>query len=369
MDKVRIGIIGLGAMGLSHSETFFNGGVDGSVLSAVCDADQARLLSVQEKFRGVKVFSSAADMYSSGEIDAVVIATPHYSHPSLAIEAFEHKIHVMCEKPAGVYTKNVREINEKAAESGLAFGLMFCVRTNPLYIKMREMVVNGELGELMRTNWIITNWFRTQYYYDSGDWRATWAGEGGGVLLNQCPHNLDLWQWICGMPDRVTAFCHEGKWHNIEVEDDVTAYVTYPNGATGVFVTSTGDAPGTDRFEITGDKGKLVCENGQLIFYKLKTPVKKLTMESKQMFIKPEYEVLAIPVPTDGGNMHTNVFRAFVSNILRGEPMVAHGAEGIKSLMLSNAFHLSSWLKKEISLPIDEELFLYELDKRRCKNG
>jgi len=355
-------------MGLSHCEAFFNGHVDGSVLSAVCDINPAQLDIAQKRFPGVKVYNNAADLFKSGGVDAVVIATPHYGHPVLTMEAFEHGLHVMCEKPAGVFTKNVREMNEKANASDLVFGLMFCVRTNPIYIKMREMVINGELGEIMRTNWIITDWFRTQFYYDSGNWRATWKGEGGGVLLNQCPHNLDLWQWICGMPEKVTAFCHEGKWHNIEVEDDVTAFVTYPNGATGVFVTSTGDAPGTNRFEITGDKGKLVCENGQLVFYKLKISVKKLTMESTQMFVKPEYDTQIIPVPESVGNMHKEVFRSFVANILHGEPMVAHGSEGINSLMLSNAFHLSSWLNKEVSLPIDEDLFLRELNKRRGIN-
>ena len=207
--------------------------------------------------------------------------------------------------------------------------------------------------------------YRTQSYYDSGAWRATWGGEGGGVLLNQCPHNLDLMQWICGMPSRVQAFCHNGKWHDIEVEDDVTAYMEYPNGATGVFITTTGDAPGTNRFEVTGTKGKLVCENNKLTFVKLACDLAEYTKTEPQGFKKPDSET--IEVETDGFNpQHVGVLNAFAGHILRGEPLVAEGYEGINGLTLSNAMHLSSWLGHAVDLPLDEQLFLDELNKRRA---
>ena len=207
------------------------------------------------------VFRSADALFQSGEMDAVLIATPHYFHPPMCRAALEAGLHVLCEKPAGVYTKNVHELNEFAKTQNKTFAIMFNQRMNPLYQKMREIVKGGEWGELKRVNWIITNWFRTQYYYNSGGWRATWSGEGGGVLLNQCPHQLDLWQWICGMPSKIRAVCREGKWHDIEVEDDVMIYAEYPNGASGVFITTTGDCPGTNRLEITLEKAKLVCED------------------------------------------------------------------------------------------------------------
>ena len=216
-------------------------------------------------------------------------------------------------------------------------------------------------------NWIITDWYRTQIYYDSGDWRATWDGEGGGVLLNQCPHQLDLLQWICGLPTKVQAFCQEGKWHDIEVEDDVTAYLEFANGATGVFVTTTGDAPGTNRFEVSGTLGKLVCEDGKLTFWKLKEDERTFCREAKEGFAMPEMEKLQ--VETDGENpQHVGVLNAFAANILRGEPLVADGREGINGLTLSNAMHLSSWLQKPVGIPFDEELFLNELNKRRANS-
>ena len=228
---------------------------------------------------------------------------------------------------------------------------------------MRELVQSGELGEIRRVSWIITDWYRTQAYYNSGGWRATWAGEGGGVLLNQCPHNLDLWQWICGMPVKIRAFCHEGKWHNIEVEDDVTIYAEYANGATGTFITTTGDCPGTNRFEITLDGGKLVCEDNKLRLYKLKGKTSEHCATAQGGFDKLEGEW--IDVETDGRNkQHSEVTNKFAAAILRGEELVAKGEEGIRGLSISNAAHLSAWLGKEVSLPVDEELFYSELQKK-----
>lgn len=366
MEKVKIGIIGIGNMGTSHAKTITEGKVSELELVAVADRQEGRRQWCKEHLpETIQIFEEGSDLIASGLCDAVLVAVPHYQHPELSMEALQHNLHVLCEKPAGVYTKQVREMNEAAAKSDRVFAMMFNQRTNCVYRKMHEMVANGELGEIRRVNWIITDWYRTQSYYDSGSWRATWDGEGGGVLLNQCPHNLDLIQWICGMPAKVQAFCHEGKWHDIEVEDDVTAYLEYPNGATGVFITTTGDAPGTNRFEITGDLGKLVCENDKLTFYKLKQGIKEHCATCKAGFDKPECET--IEVETDGQNeQHAGVMKAFVGKILHGTPLVAGGEEGINGLMLSNAMHLSSWLGHAVTLPIDEDEFLSQLNERRA---
>ncbi len=366
MEKVRLGIIGVGNMGSGHAQNILDGKCPEIVITAVADRREARRQWAKETLPAdVVIFEEGSDLIKSGLCDAVHICTPHYQHPVLAKEAFAAGLHVMCEKPAGVYTKAVREMNEAAEKSGKVFAMMFNQRTNCVYRKMREMVQGGELGELKRVNWIITDWYRTQIYYDSGDWRATWAGEGGGVLLNQCPHQLDLLQWICGLPKTVQAFCQEGKWHDIEVEDDVTAYLEFENGATGVFVTTTGDAPGTNRFEVTGTKGKLVCENDQLTFWKLGMDEREFCRTAKEGFAKPECQ--EIQVETDGENQqHVGVLNAFAGKILRGTPLVADGKEGINGLTLSNAMHLSSWLKHPVEIPFDEDLFLAELDKRRA---
>ncbi|MDO4357335.1 MAG: Gfo/Idh/MocA family oxidoreductase [Clostridia bacterium] len=365
MEQVRLGIIGIGNMGTTHSLNWKEGKVPEIALTAVADVNPARLDWAEQNLPGVARFDDAEQLMESGLVDAVLVATPHYLHPPMVISALEHGLHVISEKPAGVYTKAVREMNEAAEKSDKTFAIMFNQRTNCVYRKMKEIIDSGELGQIRRTNWIITNWYRSQSYYDSGSWRATWDGEGGGVLLNQCPHNLDLWQWLCGMPVKVHAFTHNGKWHDIEVEDDVTAYVEYENGATGVFITSTGDAPGTNRLEVTMDGGKLVCDGSTLKLERLSQDINEFSATYKGGFGMPE--VTEIEVETDGENLqHVGVLRAFAAHILRGEPLTAEGREGINGLTLSNAMHLSGWLGRAVTLPLDEDLFLEELNKRRA---
>jgi len=366
MDKVRLGMIGIGNMGTNHAKSLIEGLVPEMELTAIADRKEARREYCREHFpAGIRIFEEGQDLIASDVCDAVLIAVPHYQHPELTMIAFDHGKHVICEKPAGVYTKQVREMNEAAARTDRVFAMMFNQRTNSVYRKMHELVTSGELGAIKRVNWIVTDWYRTQSYYDSGSWRATWDGEGGGVLLNQCPHNLDMIQWICGLPSKVQAFCHIGKWHDIEVEDDVTAYLEYPNGATGVFITTTADAPGTNRFEITLEMGKLVCENGKLMLHKLSENERTFCKTAKGGFDTPECTVTE--VETDGENeQHVGVLKAFAGNILHGTPLIADGIEGIRGLTLSNAMHLSSWLGHPVEIPFDEDLYLEELNKRRA---
>ena len=363
--KIRLGVIGVGNMGSGHASRVVDGECPDFVLTAVADVNPARKAWAAERLGAdVAFFDTAEAMLDSGLIDACIIATPHYDHPALAIECMKRSIHVMVEKPAGVYTRQVREMNEEAdRHPEVVFGLMFNQRTNCVYRKMRELVRSGKYGRIRRTNWIITDWYRPQVYYDSGAWRATWAGEGGGVLLNQCPHQLDLWQWICGMPVKVQSHMRFGQWHDIEVEDDVTTYVEYENGATGVFVTTTGDAHGSNRFEIQMDRAKLVVEHNRLHLTEYSVSEPEWSATNKQPFASmPTTE--SFP-ETDGLNeQHAGVVNAWGGAILRGEPMIADGREGIRGLMLSNAMHLSAFLGKEVTLPIDEDLYYEELKKR-----
>jgi len=368
MKKVRLGLIGAGNIGSAHVNNWLEGRCPELEITAAADRRESRREWVKEHLPDAAVFTEGEELIASGTCDAVLIAVPHYQHPPLAISAFEHGLHVMCEKPAGVYTLQVRDMIAAAdRHPELTFGMMFNQRTNCVYRKLKEMIDEGRLGTVKRMNWIITDWYRTQFYYDSGAWRATWNGEGGGVLLNQCPHQLDLLQWLCGLPVRVEAKCYEGKWHDIEVEDDVTAMLEFENGATGVFVTTTGDAPGTNRLEITGTLGKAVCENDKLVFWRNATDEREWCVTCKEGFRKPDCE--QITVETDGQNpQHSGVLNAFAAHILRGEPLIADGREGIRGLMLSNAMHLSSWLGRTVELPIDEALF-YQMLTEKCKTS
>ena len=366
MDKVRFGIIGFGNMGYQHAIYINAGEIDGACLTAICDLKQSRLDFAKEKYPDVALFLDYKEMLTSGTCDVVIIATPHYMHPVIAIDAFNAGLNVISEKPVGVYTKAIYPMMEAAKKSGKVFGVMFNQRTNPVYRKMREIVQSGELGELKRLVWIITDWYRTQCYYDSGDWRATWAGEGGGVLLNQCPHNLDLWQWIFGMPKTVTAFCEYGKYHNIEVEDDVTAYAKYENGATAVFITTTGECPGTNRLEISGSKGKLVAEGNKLTWTKLKVDEREFCFTTNQGFGQPESETVVLTPEYEMKAQHRGITQNVTNHILYGEPLIAEGYEGINGLTLSNAIMLSTWKNRPVDLdePTLADEFYEELKKK-----
>ena len=363
MEKVKLGIIGIGNMGSQYVHHISIGEMPEIDLVAVADINPERLEFAKEKMPDIKTFDTGEKMIDSGLIDAVMIAVPHYDHPPLAIYAMKKGLHTMTDKPAGVHTKQVEEMNAVAKESDVCFGIMYNQRTHHIYRKMHELVHGGTLGEIRRTSWIVTDWYRPQAYYNSGSWRATWKGEGGGVLLNQCPHNLDLWQWICGMPTKVSAKMKFGKWHDIEVEDDVTAYVEYKNGATGVFITSTGDTPGSNRFEITLDKGKLVAEDNQLTLWELEESEQEFSAKNTDSFGKPAYKKTI--VSTDGEHtQHTGVLNAFASAILRETPLIANGEEGINGLTISNAMHLSAWLDKEVEIPFNSELFYKKLTEQ-----
>lgn len=357
MKNVKVGIIGIGNMGRIHASYLNDGDVPGAELVAVSDINSAALDWAENNLdSSVVIYEDNDNFFADKNLDAVLIATPHYDHTSLAIKAFEKNLHVMVEKPAGVYAAEVLEMNRAASKTNKIFSVMFCLRTQPLYQKARELVQSGELGELKRVNWIVTRFYRPQSYYNSGGWRATWSGEGGGVLLNQAPHQLDLLQWIVGMPNKVRAFCSFGKYHDIEVEDDVTSYMKFANGATGIFIASTGEAPGSDRLEIAGDRGKVVIENDELKFWRLRQSERKFNEQFTGGFGQPECWECEVPIEEAPTAIHAATTKDWVDSILNNSPLLAPGVEGINMVRLANAMHLSTWQDSWVEIPFDEEL-------------
>jgi predicted dehydrogenase len=356
MDMVRIGVIGLGGMGTAHASMLRAGQVPGAELTAVCDADAARLA----EFQDFAQFNDSQALLCSGKADAVVIATPHYSHTTIGIAALKAGLHVLLEKPISVHKADCERLIAAHTNPKQVFAAMFNQRTDPFYRRIKGLIDSGELGAIQRVNWIITNWFRPDAYYASGTWRATWGGEGGGVLLNQCPHNLDLLQWLCGMPRRVTAFCGFGKYHSIEVEDEVTAYLEYANGATGVFITTTGEAPGTNRLEIAGDRGKIVAEGDKLTFTRNETPTREFCRATRGLFDAPA--VWNVDLPVQGhGEQHLGILKNFSNAINTGEPLIAPAADGLHSVELANAMLYSAWTDKGVDLPLDGRAYARRL--------
>ena len=356
MNGVKVGIIGIGNMGSAHLSMITGGNIPDMTVTAVCDINPERLKAAKAEYPDIAAFGDYTELLKSSDTDAVIIAVPHPLHAKIAIEAFEYGKHVLVEKPMDITVSAAEKLCAAARKSGKVFAVMFNQRTNRLFREARRIVNSGELGELKRSVWIITNWYRTQSYYDSGSWRATWRGEGGGVLLNQAPHNLDIWQWICGKPSAVTAFCNVGKFHNIEVEDEATIYTEYENGATGVFITSTGDCPGTNRLEITGMRGKIVLENGLLKLWKLKEDERDICKNSVEGFVTPETEYSEFTAERE--EAHAGILKNFAGAILHGEELLSPGYDGINELTISNAAYLSEWTcNKRVPLPFDTAEF------------
>ena len=369
MEKVKLGIIGFGNMGTAHSWNLKNGKVAEMELAAVCDISEERRKACKDSFPDISVFETAEELYKSGICDTVLIAVPHYDHSPLAIKAFEYGLNVITEKPAGVYTKQVKEMNEAAAKSDKLFGIMYNQRTNPIYQKLRQMIQRGDLGHIKRITWIITDWYRNQAYHDSSTWRSTWKDEGGGALINQNPHQLDLWQWMFGMPDKIYAKAYFGKYNNIEVEDDVMAFFEYENGTTGEYITSTGEAPGTNRLEIACDMGKVVIENNQMIFHRNIISEREHNKNSTIPFEQPECWKCEIPVDTSGGKQHAGILENFASALLHGTELLAKGEEGINGLTISNAIHLSAWTGETIDVKNFPDDKFYDLLQEKIKNS
>lgn len=355
MDCLKVGIIGIGNMGSTHAASIAAGKIRGMKLCSVCDTDENKL-NVFDTLPNIAKFSDYRSLIDSGIANSIIIATPHYFHPGIAIYALQRGLNVLTEKPAGVRLSDVIRMNEAAKKSTGVFGIMWNQRTNPLFLEAKKIIDDGLLGIPKRLVWLITNWYRTESYYNSASWRATWSGEGGGVLINQAPHNIDIWQWLFGMPKYIRAECFEGKYHDIEVEDDAVIFAEYENGATAQFITSTGEYPGTNRLEITGDRGRILLEGGKLYFTRL--------FEDERSYCRSAEEG-AVPIKTstfdfsfgDTGSGHNAILQNFAEAVLDGKPLIAPGTDGINEITITNAAYLSSWTGRKIEIPFDYSEF------------
>lgn len=369
MQKIKLGVVGCGNMGTKHAVNVATGKIPDMELCAVCDISSERQCVLREKFPGITVFSDAEALFKSGLCEAVLIATPHYDHPGLVIRALESGLHVLSEKPAGVYTKQVQEMNAVAEKNDRVFAIMYNQRTNPVYRKLREMIQSGQLGHIKRITWIVTHWYRPQAYHDSNTWRSTWKDEGGGALINQNPHQLDLWQWMFGMPDKIYAKVCFGKYHNIEVEDDLVALFEYENGTLGEYITSTGEAPGTNRLEVACDMGKIVIEGNRMLFERNVVSEREFEKTNIMPFGKPECWKCELPVDFSGGEQHVGIIKNFARAILHGDALLSPGTEGIRGLTISNAIHLSGWTGEQVDVKDFPHDRFYSLLQDKIKNS
>ncbi|MFT4613952.1 MAG: putative dehydrogenase [Bacteroidia bacterium] len=361
-STVRLAVIGLGNIAGQHIENIRSGAVADCKVTALCSRSASPLSEDLAEDLGTPHFTDMNSLIGSGCCDAVLIATPTWNHFDAGAAALEAGLHVMMEKPIGLSVLQGEQLLALQRKEQV-FALMLNQRTDPLFLTMREVIQSGQLGPITRTHWTMTNWFRPEVYFQVSDWRATWRGEGGGLLVNQCIHNLDIFQWLCGMPSSVQSFCQFGKYHDIEVEDEATAYFEYPDGATGLFVGSTGEAPGVNRFDIVGDEGALYFDGERLLLSRNTPATSAYNKDTRDMFGMPQCEVVDITPPREG-NQHAAVLNNFVCAIQRDEPLIAPAQEGLASLSLANAMLLSTWAQEKIELPLDSARYQAALEQR-----
>jgi len=361
MKTVRIGIIGIGNMGSAHCRNILAGKVPGLELGAICDANPEK----GELFPDVPFYQSTDDLILADSVDAVLVATPHYDHTKLGIATLKAGKHLLVEKPISVHKADCLRLIEAHSKEGQIFAAMFNQRTDPRYLKLKELIDGGQLGKIQRIVWVITDWFRTHQYYASGGWRATWQGEGGGVLLNQCPHQLDLWQWLFGMPGSLRAFVDIGRYHDIEVEDDVTCYMEYENGCKGVFITTTGEAPGTNRLEVTAENGKVVIDASEegINWTRNEVPMTEWSQTTSGGFTKPATWNIHIPI-SGSGEQHIGIMKNFTKEILEGEALLEPAEEGIHSVELANAMLYSGFTDKRVDFPLNADAYAAMLEEK-----
>lgn len=357
-QRVRLGVIGLGNIAQRHIQNIGSGLIADCELTALCSRVPPELATAT----GIPYFADHLALIASDLCDAVLIATPTFTHYEIGAAALGAGLHVLMEKPLGL---SVQEGEDLLAlqKDGQVFGLMLNQRVDPVFVAMREVVRSDSLGDITRTHWTMTNWFRPEIYFQVSEWRATWRGEGGGLLVNQCIHNLDIYQWLCGMPRSVKACCRFGRHHDIEVEDEVTAYFQYDSGATGVFIGSTGEVPGINRLDIVGDKGTLSFDGQRLLLTRIDPAASQFSRETREMFGMPNLSISDI-TPDRGGNQHAEMLRNFCSAVLDGYALIAPAADGINSLALANGMLLSTWEQAEIALPLDKVRYQRALEQR-----
>lgn len=356
---VRLGIIGVGNIGLQHANNILSGVIQGCIITALSTRGSCPLAEQLN----IPQYSDYKELIDRQVCDAVIVAAPTCSHLEIGCYALSRGLHVLMEKPIGLSVAEGERML-KLVQPAQVFGLMLNQRADPVFVAMKKKMDENILGSLQRINWTMTNWFRPEIYFQASNWRATWAGEGGGLLVNQCIHNFDILQWICGMPRSIQGFCGFGKYHNIEVEDEATAFFEYENGATGSFIGSTGEAPGVNRFDIIGDQGMLSYDGEKLLHFENRPPTSQFSQTTSEMFGQPEVCITDLSVRSPV-NQHAIILQNFINAISSNESLIAPAEEGLKSLTIANAILLSAWDREQIQIPMESARFHKALNARR----
>ena len=369
MEKIRAAVVGFGGMGRQYVQMLDNGEIDDMVLAGVCCRNEKGQNEIRTAYPGVSVYPNVEAMFGcKNEFAAAVVVTPHATHVEIGKMAAAAGKHILLDKPAGISTKEVKELLVAAERAGVSLGMIFNTRMNRVFFRAKEMIERGELGRLNRAVWISNIWFRTPAYHNSASWRSTWAGEHGGLLINQSQHFLDVWQWLFGMPDHVLATVECGKYSDITVDDSMDVQFFYDNGLHGTFIASSGEYPGVNRLEIWGTKGRLCIEDSsQILFDENVVPTDEFSSRNQEIYGMPEHHAREITVEKRGAEGYQKIFRNFTDHLRYGEPLLATGEDGLRGVMIANGAYLSSWLKKKVDFPIDDERYAAMLEEKAAE--
>lgn len=354
---IRVALIGVGAMGKKYALMLSENRINNMMLSAVCARSDSNKGWIKENLKeDILFYESTEELFNHADgFDAVLIVTPHKEHPRLALEAFKHKKHVFCDKPAGITVSEAHAMNEAAEKAGTIYAMMFHNRSFPVYQELKKMLMERDLGDILRILFISSKNFRTNFYHKSSTWRSSFKGEGGGMLINQGTHSLDIWQWLFGMPEAIYAKIPFGKYNDFLVDDEATILMEYPGKVTGTFIMSTGEAFNGEKLEVVGTKGRVVIEDNQMSYWKNDVDSRiygKTSEENSKDKIHTEFKKIEFAAPE---NAYIKMFENFYNAIVSGEALIAPGEEGDKSLTLVNAAYLSAWKKEEVRLPFSEK--------------
>ena len=371
MDKVRVALIGFGGMGKIYAQMIQFGMVPGMKLNGVCCRNPEGQALLREQFPDVAIYPDADDMEAHGdEFDAVIIVTPHTSHISIGYRFAKLGKHILMDKPAGTVAGEVEGLVRFCEEKGLAFSMIFNNRQLPVFQAMKRKLESGILGNLHRAVWVCNDWYRSPAYHASAGWRSSWNGEWGGMMVNQNPHYLDMWNWFFGLPDRVYAAMEFGRYNDFLVDDAIDLQLYYDNGFHGTFISATGEAPGVNRLEIWGSKGRLTLEGNKITFAENEMSVEEFGAVNKEKFAKIPYTV-SEEVLDQQVNPYAIIMENFARHLLSDEPLLTTGWDGLRQVQLANAIYVSGWEERKVPVPVAEERYLdgmvirQEMEKNR----
>lgn len=358
--RLRIGVVGVGGMGYGHCKTM-RADVPELELAAVSDSDAARAEKVAQEF-GVRAFGSWEEMVKSKLCQAILVATPHPFHPEIAVAAMKRKLHVLTEKPLSERVSTADKMLATAKKKGVVLAVMFQQRFAGPFAKAIEIARSGRLGKLLRAFAAMPD-VRTQAYYNAGGWRATWRGEGGGVLINQSPHMTDIFVQLAGLPEKVRGRVST-RMHDIEVEDCADALLTYKDGGIGYIYASTIEPGGEGRIELFCENGRLLVTGGDVKLWEYKPAVSEFIRGATDMWARHKAEPVPVEFAKEWPN-HKAVMKNFARHILFGEELLCSGESGLGQLELANAIILSGKTGKEVTLPLNRGAYDRLLKKLR----